>query len=231
MSRRWYAPKNTQQVGLFRPRRAGACPRRRYGFAGMRRSSLPRTARRHTQVPPYIPGRSANMVRRAGPMCPAAGTHQKTHNRLVCSDHVGRGLAPAAGTGSPECAGHRYPAPPGGTRRCRPTSPDGVPIWSVGRDLCVPPLVRTKKTHNRLVCSDHVGRGLAPAAGTGSPECAGHRYPAPPGGTRRCRPTSPDGVPIWSVGRDLCVPPPGCTENLLTGWFVPAALCDMVFKY
>ena len=163
VSRRRYAPKNTQQVGLFRPRRAGACPRRRYGFAGMRRSSLPRTARRHTQVPPYIPGRSANMVRRAGPMCPAAGTHQKTHNRLVCSDHVGRGLAPAAGTGSPECAGHRYPAPPGGTRRCRPTSPDGVPIWSVGRDLCVPPLVRTKK---------HT-----------------------------------------------------------TGWFVPAALCDMVFKY
>ncbi len=29
-----------------------------YGFAGMRRSSVPHTARRHTQVPPYIPGRT-----------------------------------------------------------------------------------------------------------------------------------------------------------------------------
>ena len=32
------------------------------------------TARRHTQVPPYIPARTADMARRAGPMCPAAGT-------------------------------------------------------------------------------------------------------------------------------------------------------------
>ncbi len=43
------------------------------------------TARRHTQVPPYIPARTADMARRAGPMCPAAGT------------------------GSPECTGHRHP--------------------------------------------------------------------------------------------------------------------------
>ena len=47
------------------------------------------------------------------------------------------------GTGSPECAGHRHPAPHGGTRRCRPTILYGLPIWFVGRDLCVPPLVRT----------------------------------------------------------------------------------------
>ena len=65
-----------------------------YGFAGMRRSSVPHTARRHTQVPPYIPGRTTDMVRRAGPMCPAAGMYRKSHNRLVCSDHVGRRLAP-----------------------------------------------------------------------------------------------------------------------------------------
>ena len=45
--------------------------------------------------------------------------------------------------------------------------------------------------------------------GTGSPECAGHRHPAPHGGTRRCRPTIPYGLPIWFVGRDLCVPPGG----------------------
>ena len=66
-----------------------------YGFAGMRRSSAPPTARRHTQVPPYIPGRTADMVRRAGPMCPAAGTHRKPPNGPICSDRVGRGLAPA----------------------------------------------------------------------------------------------------------------------------------------
>ena len=69
----------------------------------------PPTARRHTQVPPYIPGRTADMVRRAGPMCPAAGTHRKPPNGPICSDRVGRGLAPAAGTGSPECTGHRHP--------------------------------------------------------------------------------------------------------------------------
>ena len=57
----------------------------------------PHTARRHTQVPPYIPRRTADMVRRAGPMCPAAGMHRKPHNRLARSDRVGRGLAPAAG--------------------------------------------------------------------------------------------------------------------------------------
>ena len=84
------------------------------------------------------------------------------------------------GTGSPEYVGHRHPAPHGGTRRCRPTIPYGLPIWFVGRDR-----------------------------GTGSPECAGHRHPAPHGGTRRCRPTIPYGLPIWFVGRDLCVPPGG----------------------
>ena len=48
-----------------------------YGFAGMRRSSVPHTARRHTQVPLYIPGRTADMVRRAGPMCPVAALHHR----------------------------------------------------------------------------------------------------------------------------------------------------------
>ena len=115
-----------------------------YGFAGMRRSSAPPTARRHTQVPPYIPGRTAGVVRRAGPMCPAAGTHRKLPDGLIRSDRVGRGLAPAAGTGSPECAGHRQPTPHGGTRRCRPTFPDGLPTWFVGRDRCVPPPVCTE---------------------------------------------------------------------------------------
>ena len=57
--------------------------------------------------------------------------------------------------------------------------------------------------------------------GTGSPECAGHRHPTPHGGTRRCRPTFPDGLPTWFVGRDRCVPPPVRTENHMTGWFVP----------
>ena len=131
VSRRRYAPKNTQQVGLFRPRRAGACPRRRYGFAGMRRSSLPRTARRHTQVPPYIPGRSTNMVRRAGPMCPAApyrvafiGAWGRMRNRFV-----GRGILDASMAhsirGRQGCRPLRFGWPVvrtgGGTHRCRPT--------------------------------------------------------------------------------------------------------------
>ena len=30
-------------------------------------------------------------------------------------------------------------------------------------------------------------------------------------------------VPYGLVGRDLCVPPLECTENLMTGWFVPTA--------
>ena len=40
---------------------------------------------------------------------------------------------------------HRSSAPPphGGTHRCRPTNTNGLPTWSVGRDLRVPPLVRT----------------------------------------------------------------------------------------
>ena len=50
-----------------------------YGFAGICRSSSPRTARRHTQVPPYNPVRTAHMVRRAGPMCPAADTHRSKY--------------------------------------------------------------------------------------------------------------------------------------------------------
>ncbi len=50
----------------------------RYVFALIRRSRLPDTARRHTQVPPYDHRRTAHMDRRAGPVCPAAGTHHRT---------------------------------------------------------------------------------------------------------------------------------------------------------
>ena len=42
-----------------------------YEFAPMRWPAPPGTARRHTQVPPYEHGRTADKGRRAGPMCPA----------------------------------------------------------------------------------------------------------------------------------------------------------------
>ena len=61
----------------------------------------PHTARRHTQVPPYIPRRTADIVRRAGPVCPAAGMYRKPRSRLIRSACVGRGLAPFAGTDLP----------------------------------------------------------------------------------------------------------------------------------
>ena len=122
------------------------------------------------------------------------------HASHCCGERAfGPSAPPGAGTwgtGSPECAGHRHPAPHGGTRRCRPTIPYGLPIWFVGRDR-----------------------------GTGSPEYVGHRHPAPHGGTRRCRPTIPYGLPIWFVGRDLCVPPPIRTapnispKNIYRGWY------------
>ena len=48
------------------------------------------------------------MVRRAGPVCPAAGMHRKPHNRLARSDRVGRGLAPAAGMSLPGCTGFQW---------------------------------------------------------------------------------------------------------------------------
>ena len=57
-----------------------------------------RYCRDDVDIVPYEHGRTAGVVRRAGPMCPAAGTHRKPHDRLVRSDPVGRGLAPAAGT-------------------------------------------------------------------------------------------------------------------------------------
>ena len=48
------------------------------------------TARRHTQVPPYISGRTAHMVRRAGPMCPAARMHRNpSDNRYVPTCRAG----------------------------------------------------------------------------------------------------------------------------------------------
>ena len=61
----------------------------------------PHTARRHTQVPPYIPRRTADIVRRARPVCPAAGMYRKPRSRLIRSACVGRGLAPFAGTDLP----------------------------------------------------------------------------------------------------------------------------------
>ena len=92
--------------------------------------NTPGTARRHTQVPPYIHRRTADMGRRAGPMCPAAGMHRKQYDRVIGSDRVGRGLAPAAGTHSPGCGGGPSHIPHGGTRRCRPTNTNGMPICS-----------------------------------------------------------------------------------------------------
>ena len=112
-----------------------------YGFAGMRRSSSPHTARRHTQVPPYIPGRTADVVRRAGPMCPAAGMHRKPPDGPIRSDRVGRGLAPAAGTGHrPSRTGcgvgaSRMPRPTSKTR-VRPGTLTNNPISVIGlRDI------------------------------------------------------------------------------------------------
>ena len=144
MSRRRYAPKTTEWAAMFRLRRAGDCPRRRYAFAAMRWGPIPYSARRHTQVPPYKHQRTAHVVRRAGPMCPAAGMHRKPPNGPKCSDCVGRGLAPAAGTDSPLCGGEPSRILHGGTRRCRPTNTNGLPMRFVGRDLCVPPPVCTK---------------------------------------------------------------------------------------
>ncbi len=145
-------PPHMDKTDWFRPRRAGACPRRRCGFAGIRRLSSLHTARRHTQVPPYIPGWTVDVVRRAGPVCPAAGMHRPIWIKPIGSDRVGRGLAPAAGAGSPEYAGYRHSTPHGGTHRCRPTFPDGLSMWFVGRDLCVPPPECTAPYgQNRLV--------------------------------------------------------------------------------
>ena len=93
-------------------------------------------------IVPYEHVRTADVTRRAGPMCPAVGTHRKPSDRPIDSNRVGRGLAPAAGTHLPRCGGEPPHIPHGGTRRCRPTFLDGLPMWFVGRDLCVPPLVR-----------------------------------------------------------------------------------------
>ena len=127
-------------------------------------------------IVPYKHGRTADMVRRAGPMCPAAGMHRKPHNRLVRSDRVGRGLAPAAGTGSPECTGHRPP-----TARRHTQVPPYIPGRTAGMVRRAGPMCPAAGTHrkppDRPICSDRVRRGLAPAAGTGSPECTGHRHP------------------------------------------------------
>ena len=118
--------------------------RRRYAFAPVRWGNVPHSARRHKQVPPYIHRRTADMGRRAGPVCPAAGMHRKQYDRVIGSNRVGRGLAPAAGMHSPGCGGGPSHIPHGGTRRCRPTYTDGLPTWDVGRDLCVPPPVRIR---------------------------------------------------------------------------------------
>ena len=76
--------------------RAGACPRRRYAFAPVRWGTTPYSARRHTQVPPYIPGRTAHVVRRAGPMCPAAGIGPLNGTHPVGADaHIGPHTAPS----------------------------------------------------------------------------------------------------------------------------------------
>ena len=48
-----------------------------YDCALVRRSMDPDTARRHTQVPPYKHERTTDKGRRAGPMCPAAGTRYR----------------------------------------------------------------------------------------------------------------------------------------------------------
>ena len=74
----------------------------------------------------------------------------------------------AWGTGSPECAGHRHPAPHGGTRRCRPTILYGLPIWFVGRDLCVPPVVWC------------MGYGFAGICRSSSPRTARRHTQVPP---------------------------------------------------
>ena len=60
-------------------------------------------------IVPYEHERTAHVVRRAGPVCPAAGMHRKPPYGPKCSDCVGRGLAPAVGTDSPGHAGHRHP--------------------------------------------------------------------------------------------------------------------------
>ena len=109
----------------------------------MRWGTIPHSARRHTQVPPYKHQRTAHVVHRAGPMCPAAGMLRKPPYGPKCSDCVGRGLAPAAGTHSPQCGGEPSRILHGGTRRCRSTNTNGLPMRFVGRDLCVPPPVCT----------------------------------------------------------------------------------------
>ena len=47
-------------------------------------------------IVPYEHVRTADVTRRAGPVCPAVGTHRKPSDRPIDSDRVGRGLAPAA---------------------------------------------------------------------------------------------------------------------------------------
>ena len=120
-----------------------------------------------------------------------------------------------------QCTAQRYPPPHGGTRRCRPTNTNGLPTRTVGRDLCVPPPVRTESYWtDRYVAQRRAG--LAPAAGTGCDcaQCTAQRYPPPRGGTRRCRPTNTDGLPTRTVGRDRCVPPPVRTESHWTDRYV-----------
>ena len=48
-----------------------------YDCALVRRSMDPDTARRHTQVPPYKHEHTTDKGRRAGPVCPAAGTRYR----------------------------------------------------------------------------------------------------------------------------------------------------------
>ena len=87
------------------------------------------------------------------------------------------------GTIAPWYAGQWTRIPHGGTRRCRPTNTNTLPTKDVGRDLCVPPPVRTIDYY----CTDRfhrVGRGLAPAAGAGY-DCALVRRSMDPDTARR----------------------------------------------
>ena len=77
MSRRWYAPKAIGQTDMLHNVRRGLAPAAGHGLRlrPMHRTTIPATARRHTQVPPYKHRRTADKDCRAGPMCPAVVPH------------------------------------------------------------------------------------------------------------------------------------------------------------
>ena len=112
---------------------------------------------------------------------------------------------------------HRSSAPPphGGTHRCRPTNTNGLPTWSVGRDLRVPPpvrtIVQTTLGHSRNSGATE-GRRPPPTDGVG-PTALGRT----PQGLRHLR------MALWDAGVFRAVRGAGVSPAAAGGYFVPCA--------